>query len=316
MSQSPNIERELIHFLQTGQRLVQESYDARKTMLHTANAKGADSIIPTGLVRIRQFIHSGMIADSFLSDVLAHIGTLRDLLGRVKTLYQDYEPTYTKLEVFDKRCDDMSAWLNEWFTIREQISTDPRPPRAGAKRKTGRGNTTDTGKRGRGASLESLRGLYDDIDAKMTSVYEELKDSGVNRDCLALVQKARRVWPGDVQYFKQNIRKQIATILANLKRLLAPREHQFGCKLMRSSNYWCRHKRGRRKWNWNGKGGWTGTRKWKRERESEQRRRTAHGTYRTADALHAGDAAWREEGRMPQKADVSKLLRQKRQMCV
>ena len=167
MNQSPNIEKELNHFLQTGQRIVQDSYDARTTMLHTANAKGGDTIIPTGLVRLRQFIHADMITDSFLSDVLAHIGTLRDLLGRVKKLYRDYEPTYTKLEDFDKRCDTMWTWLREWLPIRAEISADPHPTGAGAKRKTGRVNVSDTGKRGRGDALESLRGLYDDIDAKM-----------------------------------------------------------------------------------------------------------------------------------------------------
>ena len=105
MNQSRKMEDDLIHFLQTGQRLVQESFDARFTMLHTANATGADTIIPAGLVRIRKVIHSDMITESFLSDVLAHIGTLRELLQRVKTLYGDGHPTYTRLDDFEKRCD-------------------------------------------------------------------------------------------------------------------------------------------------------------------------------------------------------------------
>ena len=129
MSQSRNIEQELMSFLQTGQRIVQESYDAEVEIFVTANATGAGTIIQAGLARIRDFIHSDMITDSFLSDVLAHIGTLRALLGRVKNLYLHHDhPTYKRLEEFDKRCDNMSAWLGEWLTIREEISTDPRPP--------------------------------------------------------------------------------------------------------------------------------------------------------------------------------------------
>jgi hypothetical protein len=208
-------------FLQTGQRIVQESYDAEVQIFVTANATGAGTIIQAGLARIRDFIHSDMITDSFLSDVLAHIGTLRDLLGRVKKLYREGHPTYKRLEEFDKRCDNMSAWLGEWLTIRAEISTDPHPPRAGAKRKTGRGSATDTQKRGRGGALESLRGLYDDIEAKMRSVYEGLKKSGENGGCLTLVQQARRLWPGYVTYFKQGIRRNIANILERARKLLS-----------------------------------------------------------------------------------------------
>jgi hypothetical protein len=90
-----------------------------------------------------------MITDAFLTDVLAHIGTLRDLLGRVKTLYDKGHPTYKEIEDFEKGCDTTSAWLGAWLTIRAEISKYPPPPHAGAKRKTGRINTTDTGKRER-----------------------------------------------------------------------------------------------------------------------------------------------------------------------
>jgi hypothetical protein len=104
------MEDDLIYFLQTGQRLVQESFDGGKTMLHTANATGTDTIIPAGLVRIRKCIHSDMITDEFVTDVLGHIGTLRDLLGRVKTLYDKRHPTYKELEDFEKGCDTMSGY--------------------------------------------------------------------------------------------------------------------------------------------------------------------------------------------------------------
>ena len=293
MSQSRNIEQELIHFLQTGQRLVQESYDARKTMLHTANATGADTIIPTGLVRIREFIHADMITDSFLTDVLAHIGTLRDLLGRVKKLYRDHEPTYTKLENFDQRCDNMSAWLDAWLTIRAEISKDPRPPRAGAKRKAGRGSATDTEKRGRGDALESLRGLYDDIDAKMRSVYEELQQSGNNAECRAGVLLALRNWPGAVKFFTQDLRRDIAAKLKLAQETL----------------------------------GAEGTGIWHQIEEIIQLLVPSE----PVREAYADEGTWTEfgddrhlahmsgmlpVGRMPQKADITTLLRQMRQLCV
>jgi hypothetical protein len=293
MNQSPNIEQELIQFLQTGQRLVQESYDARTTMLHTANAQGADTIIPTGLVRIREFIHSDMITDSFLSDVLAHIGTLRALLGRVKNLYRDHDhPTYKRLEEFDKRCDNMSVWLGEWLTIRAEISTDPRPPRAGAKRKTGKSNTKGIGKRGRGGALESLRSLYDDIEAKMRSVYEELNKSGVNGAGLALVQQARRRWPGDVKYFEQNIRKQIANILGKAQETLDAEGTGIWLQINEIIQLLVPPQAGDEEMD---EGTWP---------EFGDDRHLAHMS------------GMLPVGRMPQKADITTLLRQMRQLCV
>jgi hypothetical protein len=288
------MEDDLIFFLQTGQRLVQESYDARTTMLHTANAMGADTIIPTGLVRIREFIHADMITDAFLTDVLAHIGTLRDLLGRVKNLYRDHDhPTYKKLENFDQRCDNMSTWLGEWLTIRAEISTDPRPPRAGAKRKTGRGNVSDTGKRGRGGALESLRGLYDDIDAKMRSVYEELQQSENNAECRASVLLALRNWPGAVKFFTPDLRRDIAAKLKQAQETLDSEGTPIWLQLNEIIQLLVPSER-------------------VREADADEGPWPEFGD----DRHLAHMSGMLPVGRMAQKADITTLLRQMRQLCV
>ena len=216
------MEDDLIAFLRMGRRLVQKSYETELEIFSAANGTGAGTIIRAGLNRIRDFIDSDMIMEAFVTDVLGHIGTLKDLSQRVKKLYRDGDPTYKELEAFEKSCDTTSAWLGAWLTIRAEISTDPRPPTAGAKRKTGRGSATDTQKRGRGGALESLRGLDDDIEEKMRSVYEGLKNSGVNEGCLALVQQARSEWRRARRtHFKQGIRRNIAKILERARKLLS-----------------------------------------------------------------------------------------------
>jgi hypothetical protein len=88
--------------------------------------------------------------------------------------------------------------------------------------RTGGGNTTDTGDTGMVGGLESRKGLYYDIKAKMRSVYEGLENSGVNEKCLALVQQARSLWRrARHTHFKQGIRRNIAKILERARKLLS-----------------------------------------------------------------------------------------------
>jgi len=63
-------------------------------------------------------------------------------------------------------------------------------------------------------------GLFVDIEAKMKSVSDELKRSGTNKECLACVRRARVTWPGDVKFFTQDARQEIAAILGEAQETL------------------------------------------------------------------------------------------------
>ena len=53
--------------------------------------------------------------------------------------------------------------------------------------------STDTGKREPGDSFEIRK--YLDIEVKLGKVRDELENSGKNKQCLVLIQRALKVWP-------------------------------------------------------------------------------------------------------------------------
>ena len=138
---------------------------------------------------------------------------------------------------------------------------------------------------------DSLNSLYLDIEAKMESVRDELRESGKNGECLALVQRAQRKWPGAVKYFTQGMRRDIAAILGQAKETL----------------------------------GAEGTGFWHQIEEIIQLL-VPPGTVAETEADHGGgtqsrNSIWEKVGPWDRKpdtknADISTLLREMKQLCV
>jgi hypothetical protein len=55
--------------------------------------------------------------------------------------------------------------------------------------------------------------LYLEIEAKIWKLRDELRESGVNGQCLARVLRALQFWPGAVKFFTQDLRRDISAIL-------------------------------------------------------------------------------------------------------
>ena len=66
---------------------------------------------------------------------------------------------------------------------------------------------------GEGGTTHRDYSLYLDIEAKMENVRDELRESGVNGQCLARVLRALQFWPGAVKFFTQDLRRDISAIL-------------------------------------------------------------------------------------------------------
>jgi hypothetical protein len=70
-------------------------------------------------------------------------------------------------------------------------------------------------------------GLYLDIEQKLWKVYRELRESAWkqtisanNGKCFEFVQKAMDEWPGDVKFFTEDVRREIAAILGQAQETL------------------------------------------------------------------------------------------------